>query len=423
MLVRDVGRDPAQGGRTLRALFPAQLALSACAWTVLVLIGIISGWSGVEVGILAAIAAYQILVRLGEIMLSESQGRQRMQIVSLVRAGIPLLSVSLAAPLIWFQDDRVLTISVMPVSAFVFFLFARSAAVRLGGPIGLRLQWTSLVEAARRAKPFFLIRVLSSAYDRLGVIILGILATREVVGEFAAGDRIIAALGVLVNVVTVSSLPALSHLAATDTARLIQLSSSLVRLAWLIGLTIATALFLFCEEIIVVLFGQSYIGSVTVLKVASVLMVVRSLRSVLGPMTMATERQSDLAMARAISLVVLINSAPLLIPSLGAAGLAASMVVAESALVSILIWRLAAASHLPSLFRPAIRLGAACALAITIGTLGADFSPFIRIPASTLAGIVGLWLFRAVTKEDIQLALELSRRKQGLGESTGRRDR
>jgi O-antigen/teichoic acid export membrane protein len=34
MLVRDVGRDPAQGGRTLRALFPAQLALSAGAWTV-----------------------------------------------------------------------------------------------------------------------------------------------------------------------------------------------------------------------------------------------------------------------------------------------------------------------------------------------------------------------------------------------------
>ena len=284
----------------------------------------------------------------------------------------------------------------------------------------MRFHRTSLVEAVRRAKPFFLIRVLSSAYDRLGVIILGILATREVVGEFAAGDRIIAALGVLVNVVTVSSLPALSHLAATDTARLIQLSSSLVRLAWLIGLTIATALFLFSEDIIVVLFGQSYIGAVPVLKVASVLMVVRSLRSVLGPMTMATETQSDLVMARAISLVVLLISAPLLIPSLGAVGLAASMVVAEFALVLILIWRLSAAGHLPDLFRPAIRIGAACSLAIAVGTLAAESSPFIRISASTLVGIVGLWLFKAVTREDVQLALKISRRKRGRGASNGR---
>lgn len=85
MLVRDIGGDTAQGGRTLRALFPAQLALAAVAWTLLVAIGAISGWSRNEVGILAAIAAYQILVRLGEIMLSESQGRQNMQIVALVQ--------------------------------------------------------------------------------------------------------------------------------------------------------------------------------------------------------------------------------------------------------------------------------------------------------------------------------------------------
>jgi O-antigen/teichoic acid export membrane protein len=280
---------------------------------------------------------------------------------------------------------------------------------------------TEILEAVQRAKPFFLIQLLSSAYDRLGIIILGVFATREVVGEFAAGDRIITALGVIVNVLTVSSLPALSQLAATDTTRLRQLSNRLVRLAWLIGLPTATGIFLFSEDIILTFFGQSYTGSVMVLKVASVLMVIRALRSILGPMSMATDRQSDLAIGRAISLVVLIISAALLIPVLGAVGLAVSMVVAESVLVSVLIWRLAVAGSLPSVFRPAIRIAAACALPMIIGMLGSEMSPFARIPASVLAGIVGLWLFRAVTKEDLRLILELPRRKRARRNSTGGR--
>jgi len=249
MLTRDIGRDSAQGGAVLRALFPTQLALSAVALTFLVAIGQISGWSSAEVGILTAIATYQILVRLGQIMLTESQGRQRMRIVALVRAGIPLLLLILAAPLLWLQDDRLLTMSAMPISAFVFFLIAGRAAVRLGGPIKLHWNWKSLVEALQRARPFFLIQMLSSGYQRFGIIILGVLATRAVVGEFAAGERIIAAMGVLVNVLAVSALPALSHLAVTDTARLMQFASRLVRLAWLIGLPAATGLFLFSDDI------------------------------------------------------------------------------------------------------------------------------------------------------------------------------
>jgi O-antigen/teichoic acid export membrane protein len=228
---------------------------------------------------------------------------------------------------------------------------------------------------------------------------------------------------VIVNVLTVSSLPALSQLAATDTTRLKQLSNRLVRLAWLIGLPVATGLFLFSEEIIVGVFGQSYAGSVIVLKVASVLMVVRALRSVLGPMSMATDRQSDLAIGRAISLVVLIISAPLLVPLFGAVGLVASMIVAESVLVSILIWRLAVARNLPTVFRPAFRIAAACALAMVVGMLGAEMSLLARIPASVLAGIAGLWLFQAVTKEDLRLILELPRRKRAPRNNAGGRGR
>ena len=38
----------------------------------------------------------------------------------------------------------------MPISAFIFFLVARRAAVRLGGPIGLRPQWKRIIEAVGR---------------------------------------------------------------------------------------------------------------------------------------------------------------------------------------------------------------------------------------------------------------------------------
>lgn len=412
LLIRNIGRNANDGGELLRALFPVQILLAIVAWIGIASAGAMSRLSPTEVGLLAAIAGYQILVRMTDILLTESKGRQQMRSVAVVRAGRPILILCVAGTLVWLSFGPMVTLSVMPVCALIFALFAVHTATRLGGPIRPRWNAGAFMAGLKEARPFFAIMLLASAYERLGIIILGFFASRAMVGEFAAGERIVAAMGVLVSVVTTAALPALSSLAANDNTRLMQVADRLIRIAWLAGLPVATVISLFSPEIIDLIFGESYAGSAAVLAIASILLVIRAIRAVLSPMAMATGRPGDLAFARATALIALVCGAPLLATWYGARGLAGTMVLAELILLTVLARRLAAVGNLPSLIRPALGIVGACGVAYAVGLLGANWPLPQRVAATLLVGLSGLWVFRAVRVADVQFVMELIRQKR-----------
>ena len=300
----------------------------------------------------------------------------------------------------------------MPFCALIFAFFAARTATRLGGPIRPRWNASAFMAGLKEARPFFAIMLMSSAYERLGVIILGLFASGAIVGEFAAGERIVAALGVLVSVFATAALPALSNLAGNDNTRLIQVADRLIRVAWLVGLPVATVISLFSTEIIDLIFGELYAGSSAVLAIASILLVIRAIRAVLGPVAMATGRPGDLALARATALITLVCGAPFLVSWYGAKGLASMMVLAEAILLTVLASRLAAAGNLPRLIRPALGILGACGAAYTVGLLAVEWQLFPRVAATLFVGLFGLWVFRAVRGADIQFVMELVRKKR-----------
>ena len=412
LLVRSIGRDPVHGGELLRVLFPVQLVLAVIAWIAIVSAGAMSRLSPYEVALLAAIAGYQILIRLTTILLTEAKGRQQMNPVAFVRAGTPILILLATSLFVWLNFGPKVVFSIMPVFALVFAIFAARTAIRLGGPLRRPWNMREFINALKETPPYFAIMLLTTAYERLGVIILGFFASRTVVGEFAAGERIVAALGVLVGVFTTAALPALSSLAGSDKKRMIQVADRLVRMAWLIGLPVATVISLFSTEIIDLVFGDSYAGSAAVLAITSILLVIRSIRAVLGPMTMATGRPEDLAFARATALIALVCGAPFLVSWYGATGLASTMVIAETIMLTVLASRLAVADNLPRLIRPALGILGACAAAFAVGLLGGDWPLLQRVAATLLVGLLGLWVFRAVRPADIHFAMELLRKKK-----------
>lgn len=412
LLIRSIGRDAEHGGALLRTLFPVQMALAVIAWIGIVSAGAMSRLSVAEVVLLAAIAAYQILVRMTDILLTEAKGRQQMNPVAVVRAGTPILLMLATSLFVLLKFGPEVVFAIMPVCALIFAIFALRTAIRLGGP--LRRPWnpSAFMTALKETPPYFTIVLLTTAYERLGIIILGFFASRAVVGEFAAGERIVAALGVLVGVFTTAALPALSSLAGSDKKRLIQVADRLVRMAWLVGLPVATIISLFSVEIIDLVFGESYAGSSAVLAITSILLVIRSIRAVLGPMTMATGRPGDLALARAAALITLVCGAPFLVSWYGATGLASTMVIAETILLAVLAGRLAAADNLPRLIKPALGILGACGAAYAVGLLGGEWPLFQRVAATLIVGLLGLWVFRAVRAADIRFAMELLRKRK-----------
>jgi O-antigen/teichoic acid export membrane protein len=409
--VRNIGRNADDGGQLLRTLFPVQVGLAIVAWIAIVSAGVLSQLGATEVGLLAAIAGYQILVRMTGILLTEPKGRQQMNPVAVVHAGTPILILCVASILLWMNSGPLAALWVMPVCAFIFAIYAARTAIRLGGPLRSRWDAGAFVGGLKQARPYFAVMLLTSAYERLGVIILGIFASRVVVGEFAAGERIVAALGVLISVVTTAALPALSSLAANDKSRLIQVANRLIRVAWLVSLPVASVISLFSAEIIHLVFGEAYAGSSIVLAIASILLVIRAIRAVLAPMAMATGRPGDLALARAAALVALVFGAPFLITWYGAKGLAGTMVLSEVILLTVLSSRLAAAGYLPRLIGPALRVIGACGAAIAVGLYGVGWPLLPRVAVTLTVGLLGLWMFRAIRTADIQFFLDLARKK------------
>jgi O-antigen/teichoic acid export membrane protein len=412
LLVRDIGRAAEEGAELLRVLFPVQVVIAMVAWIIIVLGGAMTDMSGSELGVLAAVSGYQILFRLSGILLTEPKGRQQMNPVAIVRAGIPLVILCAAAMLVSLEAGPLATLSVMPVAALFFTVYAGRSATRLGGPIRVRWDRQGFLDGLLQARSFFMIMLLGSAYERIGVIILGVMATHVTVGHFAAGERMMTVLAVLVGIYASAALPALSNLAARDSRRLLQLADHLVRLAWLVGLPSATVLMLFSDEIIALFFGAAFSESAKVLAVASLLLIIRAILSILGPLSMATGRPGDLAYARGVALVVLCICAPTLIWLFGARGLAGAMVVAEFILVTVLASRLAAAGNLPRLFRPGLGVFAACSVTFAAGWWGMDWPLLVRAFATVAVGITGLWVFGAIRARDIQFLLELARTKR-----------
>ena len=225
----------------------------------------------------------------------------------------------------------------------------------------------------------------------------------------APAEPYVAALGVVVGVVTTVALPALSSLAASDKVRLMQVANRLVRLAWLFGLPLATVISLFKSEIIDLVFGESYSGSSAVLGIVSVLIAIRAIRAVLAPMAMATGQPGLLVFARATALLTLICGAPLLVNGYGAQGLAATMVLAETILLAVLATRLAASGNLPEIVSPALRIAGACGAAYAVGLLVVEWPLAQRVTAALFAGLSGLWAFRAVRANDIEFVMTLIR--------------
>lgn len=411
LLVRSIGHDAEHGGEMLRTLFPVQMALAVIAWIGIVSAGAMARLSASEVVLLAAISAYQILVRMTDILLTEPKGRQQMNPVAVIRAGTPILIMLATSLFVWLKFGPEVVFSILPVCALIFAIFAVRTAIRLGGP--LRRPWNlrAFMSALKETPPYFTIMLLATAYERLGIIILGFFASRASVGEFAAGERIVAALGILVGVLTTAALPALSSLAGSDKKRLLQVADRLIRMAWLVGLPVATVISLFSTEIIDLVFGEPYAGSSAVLAIASILLVIRSIRAVLGPMTMATGRPGDLALARAAALVALVCGAPFLVIWHGATGLASTMVIAEAILLAVLASRLAAAGNLPKLLRPALGVLGACGTAYIVGLLTIAWPLPPRVAATLFVGLLGLWLFRAIRAADVKFVMELVRKK------------
>ena len=135
----------------------------------------------------------------------------------------------------------------------------------------------------------FISTIAINMYTTTNSFLLGLLTNNTLVGYYSIAEKIILAVNGLLNPISQALYPFISRTVKTDDkTRSIEFIRKITKIMTLVGIVLSAGLFIFAKPIILLLFGQSYVNSVIILQIISIVPLAVSLSTVFGVETMLT---------------------------------------------------------------------------------------------------------------------------------------
>lgn len=135
----------------------------------------------------------------------------------------------------------------------------------------------------------FISTIAINMYTTTNTFLLGLLTNNTLVGYYSIAEKIILAVTGLLNPISQALYPFISRTVKTDDkTRSIEFIRKITKIMTLVGIVLSAGLFIFAKPIILLLFGQSYVNSVIILQIISIVPLAVSLSTVFGVETMLT---------------------------------------------------------------------------------------------------------------------------------------
>jgi O-antigen/teichoic acid export membrane protein len=345
LLIRAVARDRQATDGLISAALWIQLLLSV-TWLIIVAFGadVLRGQSPEAVLALKVYSLSLIPLAFYTVFTSLLRAHERMDVYLLLNVVVAFAQLG-GAWLVLQEQGSLLSLVLMLNIVQLGAAISAGTLCRSRLPT-FRFHWSitrsQLISIARLAWPFALLSVLAVMYQRLGVLMLSMLATDAQAGWFAAAARVIEPLKMLHFAVLGALLPALSHLVTPLTDRQQnRLAARLFRRSLLFLLIFsavaAGVIIVLAQPIVVLLFGPSYAPSASVVQLlaASLIPYTISASLSLRLVTQGQERRVLWATALSVAVAFILNR--WLIPGYGSSGAALAVVGSESFLAIMLL--------------------------------------------------------------------------------------
>lgn len=191
--------------------------------------------------------------------------------------------------------------------------------------------WTSVWEALRMGWTMFLFQASVSLYTVGNAFILGLFVPPQMVGYYAAGEKISKAFLRLLNPISQTLYPRLSHLVHSDRDRAAHLARIGVGVMGMGGAALGAMVFFLAPLLVQVVLGKDFRAAVPVVQILALLLPLIALGNVFGiqwmlPLGLDRAFNTIIALAGFVNL----GLAVLLAPRYGAIGMAWSVVSAET---------------------------------------------------------------------------------------------
>ena len=416
---RELAREPARARALFAALQPVQL-LTACAVSALIALTAWLASDGHEQMLVVVIVGiYQVLLRMMGLYLAPAASRERPLGTAVASGGHRVLFAALAAGAILAGFGAPIALLALPVSALLALLVARYIAYRdMPAPTPVTTPAVSRYDMLRASLPFLGIALLAVLYSRGGVLMLTGLRGDLATGIYAAADRLLAPMLMVVAMLATAVTPALSRLADEPERRRV-LAQRCVRLILLLTIPLAAVLAIFAADIMRAIFGDELARSARLLAVLAPLVVLRSISTFQIQQCIATDEEHRLARSRTLAVVVYFLLGAAAIAFTGSTGLAVVTVASEALFVWSMERILASRAQGNSLWPLARGPLLAAAGAVVAAALAASLAlPFrLAIVAGVLATL--LFVFGGIRRDDLNFLWTILRREPGAAANSG----
>ncbi len=236
----------------------------------------------------APVYFFSFLAVLGSVVFPSwfFQGIEKMNYITAITIGVKIIWVVSVFLFIKSPSDIILLVILNGVS---FLLIGSIGILFILIKFGVRIYLT----------PFYVIKKLLidgwyvfmstasiSLYTSTNIFILGLLAGNEIVGYYAAADKIRMAVQGLFQNAAQTIYPHISKLFAESKERAVSFLKKYLKLSISIAAIITVVMFLFSEQIILVVLGKNYIPSINVFRIVLFLPVIILFSNVYGIQTM-----------------------------------------------------------------------------------------------------------------------------------------
>jgi O-antigen/teichoic acid export membrane protein len=251
-----------------------------------------------------------------------------------------------------------------------------------------------------RALPFFSVLFFGAIYFRVDVVILSLLTSDAVVGYYGAAYRLFQTTYIVPEAFLFALFPLFCRLSPRPDDALAVASQKGLDVLLLMGLPLATGMFVLSDEIILTLYGARFAASVPLLRVLSVAVALMYANGVFVQLLIATERQKRLAATAAAAAVLNVSLNFALIPFIGALGAAAATVATESLVILLNFGFLPRELTRQLRFKTPAKAMVASAVMAGVLVLLNGYSLLLLVPVGVVTYFAGIVVLRAVSPED-----------------------
>lgn len=258
------------------------------------------------------------------------QGIEKMNYILVITVSVRVIITVLIFIFIQNENDYVKLATLNTTAQFVIGLFGLMIVLKKFQINYFIPKVALLKEQLKAGWNLFLSTVWINLYTTSNVFILGLFAPANVVGYFAAADKIRMAFQGILSPMSQSVFPYVNNLLNDSYERFISFNKKLFKIALTVGMIISIILFLFAALLVNLVLGKDYQSSILVLKIIAWLPLVIFLSNVLGIQTMLPlNKQKSFAIILFFAAVINLILSFILVPKYFEIGTSISVLVTE----------------------------------------------------------------------------------------------